>query len=505
MATKVQAAPPGQLQFPFPGTTGPHSIVEPLTSDDPNGPRQTDSLAFMVKLKAKPDLGRFQLMPRGEARKQAVYDAIVASSSDSQKSYIEIANQLKASGVIQGYETLYSPNMLIVHPVAAKMGEALKAFETPATKALYNAAGGTRIWPTPTSDADRGSSLIGKSAYGLDIVSGSARALPAPTEVPYGLTMIGAPQAWTQGADGAGLVFGSIDTGADVTHPAIRSQYRGLNADGTLTNDYNWADFDAKHSPAPVDSQGHGTHTIGTVLGTAGTVPIGVAPKAKWISTRALTGTSDNLLKALQWMQAPTKADGTAPDPRKAPDVVGMSWWTAPNYEDFFQESLENLRAAGIELVKSAGNNGPNPETISSPGQFPTITSVAAVSSKGQIASFSSRGPSPLPHTGSAPLWKPDISAPGVGVVSSVPGGYASYDGTSMAQPHMSGAILDILSKYPDMSHAQLIKALAAGATDAGATGRDLEFGYGIVNIPAALAAAAKASPEATEQPSFEF
>jgi subtilisin family serine protease len=148
--------------------------------------------------------------------------------------------------------------------------------------------------------------------------------------------------------------------------------------------------------------------------------------------------------------------------------------------------------------VKSAGNKGPGPETISAPGQFSSVTAVAAVDKDSQIAAFSSRGPSPLPHTGTGPLWKPDVSAPGVDVISSVPGNkYAAYSGTSMAQPHYSGAALAVLSKFPHLTPEQVADVLSKSARDLGARDRDLEFGTGLIQLPAALEYAAKRYPAA--------
>jgi len=317
-------------------------------------------------------------------------------------------------------------------------------------------------------------------------------------EVPFGIGMVGAPEANAAGADGSGLVYGSIDTGADSNHEALAAKYRGTNADGTQSHDYNWFDFGAGRSSKPVDPDAHGTHTIGTVVGGTDAMRIGVAPKAKWISVAGLKGGIDVRLKALQFMQAPTKLDGTAPNPALAPDVVGMSWWTGPKDSNVFRDSIDTLVAAGIEPVKSAGNNGPSPESGSSPSQYPAINAVAAVDAKGDVAEFSSRGPSALPHTGQTPAWKPDFAAPGVDVLSSVPGNkYAKYSGTSMAQPHFSGVLLALLTKFPNLTHDQITTVLKESATDAGAKGRDLEFGYGIVNIPRALEVAAAKFPNA--------
>jgi subtilisin family serine protease len=441
-------------------------------------------------------LTEIERMPRGAARKQAAFDRLVATAAESQKPFVELAEKLKASGAIAGYRSLVSPNMLVVDPTSSgRLKEIREAFQVDGVKAIYDQEA-HRVWAAPgtagVTDATAGvhQHRTGEPSWGLDVTSPLA-VTPAPSGIVWNLDMVGAPEAWKQGATGKGVTVGSIDTGTDVSHPAIHDNYRGLNADGTLTNDYNWYDPSNVASPFPTDEQGHGTHTVGTMVGHTSEANIGVAPEAKWVSAKALGFTShvsENMLTSMQWMLAPTKSDGSAPDPSKAPDVVGMSWWTGSPYEDFFQESVQNLVSAGIEPVKSNGNNGPAPETVSSPGQFAEVTSVAAVDKNGQIAYFSSRGPSPLPHTGKTPVFKPDVSAPGVDVVSSTPGGkYGRMSGTSMAQPHVTGVIADILSKYPTLSHQQLQSVLAKSSTDVGATGRDLEFGYGIVNVSKAL------------------
>jgi subtilisin family serine protease len=469
-------------------TPTPVAITTPVTS--------AASDALLIKLAARPAstlIRSIDAMPRGAERKAAAWNVLADVATTSQQPFIALAEQLKNSGAIQGYETLVSPNMLIVDPAAGKSREVFAQFQAlQGVKAIYDNNGAPLR--AASASLDRPALTHGNS-WGLDLAPGGRGAVTsaAPAELPYGLNMIGAPEAWKSGATGKGLVYGSIDTGADFTHEAIANKYRGQATDGTVSHDYNWMDWGSRRSPKPVDPDAHGTHTIGTVLGHTDAAPIGVAPEAQWISARGLTGGADVRLKSLQWMQAPTKHDGTAPDPAKAPDVVGMSWWTGPSTSDFFLESIQNLRLAGIEPVKSAGNKGPNPETISAPGQLRELNAIAAVGPDGQIAEFSSRGPSPMHTEGATPDWKPDFAAPGVGVLSSVPGNkYQQLSGTSMAQPHFSGVLLALMSKYPQLTHDQLGKILAKTSTDVGARGRDLEFGYGIVNIPAALAEAAR-------------
>jgi len=449
---------------------------------------------LVVKLGARPNLADVAKMPRGPERKALAWARITETAAVSQAPLIALAEQLKASGAIAGFETLVSPNALLIDPTGTGMKEVLDAFGAEkSVRAIYDGQGVVKFVNGAKATAEDGASLLGTKGWGLDVHDrGPVVNSISNRDVPYGLEMIGAPAANAVGADGTGLVFGSIDTGADFTHEAINSKYRGTHADGTTTHDRNWFDFGPKPSPVAKDFDAHGTHTIGTVVGDK----IGVAPNAKWISVAGLKGFIDVRLKALQFMQAPTMLDGTVPDPTLAPDVVGMSWWTGPPQSDVFQESIENLVAAGIEPVKSAGNNGPGPETGSAPSQFPGINAIAAVDRDGQIADFSSRGPSPLPHPKGGPFWKPDFAAPGVQTLSSVPGNrYQEMSGTSMAQPHFSGALLALLSKYPKLSHDQIITVLKESATDAGARGRDLEFGWGIINIPAALAAAQRLFP----------
>lgn len=442
---------------------------------------------LIVKLAARPDFTAIEQMPRGVARKQAAWNAIVATAEQALPPMTKLADELKTQGFVRSYTTLQSPGMLVLDVAAGKKLSVMNAFRNDAVAAIYDGENGRQVWPAVAQARD-GQSLLHAPTWGLDVIPGQRNAAP-PREVPYGVQLIGAPQAWSEGADGRGMVYGSIDTGADATHPAIAPAYRGTRPDGTQEHDYNWMDFGATPSATPKDYQGHGTHTIGTAVGSSESTAIGVAPGARWISAYGLTGQTVDTLRALQWMQAPTKRDGTAADAAKAPDVVGMSWWTGSNREGLFQESMQNLRAAGIEPVKSAGNQGPDGGTITSPGQLPEVLAAAAVDRNGKVANFSSRGPAPFPAGATTP--KPDFATPGVDVLSSTPGGkYGTMSGTSMAQPHLSGTVLDILSKFPQLTHDQLVQVLSTSAKDAGKPGRDFEYGWGIVQLPAALEAA---------------
>ncbi|MFC5183243.1 S8 family serine peptidase [Actinomadura harenae] len=276
--------------------------------------------------------------------------------------------------------------------------------------------------------------------------TGSTRAAVA-----WGVTDIKADQVWTRtGRRGEGIVVANVDTGAQYDHPALVRQYRGNNGDGTFTNDYNWYDPSGMcKSATPCDNNEHGTHTMGTMVGDDGQGErIGVAPGATWIAAKGCETDScsdTNLLAALQWMLAPTDHDNANPDPSRRPDVVNNSWGSPPSNEPMFEDVELAWAASGIMGVWANGNDGPNCGTAGAPGSRTINYSVGAYDPAGKAAPFSSRGP------GQDGLVKPNISAPGVDVRSSVPGGgYAELSGTSMATPHVAGAVALLWSARPE-------------------------------------------------------
>ncbi len=297
----------------------------------------------------------------------------------------------------------------------------------------------------------------------------------------WGLVKIGADKVWEMGIRGEGVVVAGGDTGYDWTHPAIKSKYRGYDAvSDTAVHDYNW--HDAIHSinplhgdtmpvpelnpcglsvPYPCDDNRHGTHTMGTMVGADSINKIGVAPGAKWIACRNMErgyGTPMSYLECFEWFLAPTDLDNANPDPAKAPHVINNSWSCPPmegcDTSNFFllESAVNALKAAGIVVVVSAGNTGGQGcGSVSTPAAiFENSFSVGATRSNDTIAGFSSRGPV---FVDSSERMKPDVSAPGVGVLSSIPGNrYARFSGTSMAGPHVAGAVALMISANPDLA-----------------------------------------------------
>jgi len=265
--------------------------------------------------------------------------------------------------------------------------------------------------------------------------------------VEWNIDRINAPVAWNNyGTRGEGIVVCNIDTGVQFDHPALVNSYRG-NVGGSFSHDYNWFD-PSTNSFAPFDDNGHGTHTMGTMVGDGGEGNrIGVAPGARWIAAKGCSGGScsgESLLAAAQWVLAPTDLNGANPNPAMRPNIVNNSWGGDMVMDTWFQDIVRQWIAAGIYPVFSVGNLGSSCWTAASPGDYPEAYSVGAFDISDHLAAFSSGGPT---YFGGI---KPDITAPGVDVRSAyLNSGYAFISGTSMAAPHVAGAVALLWSAAP--------------------------------------------------------
>jgi subtilisin family serine protease len=330
------------------------------------------------------------------------------------------------------------------------------------------------------------------------------------TAIEPGVSYIRAPEVWAQGYTGQGIVVAGADTGVQWDHPALKAHYRGW--DGAAANhDYNWHDSVhsgggacGANSPFPCDDHSHGTHTVGTAVGDDGAGnQIGVAPGAKFIGCRNMdqgNGKPSTYIECMEFFLAPYPVSGTTAqgDPAKAPDIT-INSWTCPTSEGCAQETLkaavEAQRAAGIMMVVAAGNSGSACSTVTDPpSHYDSAYTVGAISSaSGLIASFSSRGPVAVDGSGRV---KPDVTAPGVSVRSALRGGgYTSFSGTSMATPHVAGAVALLWSAEPalrqkiDLTENLLnTTAVPVSATECNSTGiPNNVYGYGKLDIKAAV------------------
>ncbi|MPZ26697.1 MAG: S8 family serine peptidase [Micromonosporaceae bacterium] len=320
--------------------------------------------------------------------------------------------------------------------------------------------------------------------------------------VEWGVANINADDVWNQfNVRGEGIVVANIDTGVQHNHPALVNQYRGT---ATGSHDYNWFD------PAgvcvvgvPCDNNGHGTHTMGTMVGDdGGSNQVGVAPRAQWIAAKGCESnfcTEGSLLASGQWVLAPTRIDGSDADPAMAPDTVNNSWGGGRG-DTWYQATINSWINAGIFPMFSAGNSGPACNTANSPGDNIPAYAVGAYDINNTIASFSSRGPSGV----SSSEIKPNVSAPGVAVRSSVPiNSYANFSGTSMASPHAAGVVALVWSAAPDLvgdiagTRAVLDQtARNVGATGCGGSTEDNNiFGEGRIDALAAVTLATGGGP----------
>jgi len=291
--------------------------------------------------------------------------------------------------------------------------------------------------------------------------------------------------AWREfGVSGAGVRVGSIDTGVDPTNPEIAGRIVA------------WHDFYAGR-PAPYDDNGHGTHTIGTMIGAGVTgAPIGVAPQATVVVAKALgpsgVGLPSDLLAAAQWMTDP---DGN-PATDDFPAVVDDSWSAGEANDPWFQQMVQSWVSLGIVPVFAAGNMGPAPSTIPSPASYPASIAVAALDESGAVAPFSARGPVLWTNAGGAGppagtlLAKPDLAAPGVDVVSATGDGYAVRSGTSQAAALVAGVVALVHQANPGLRPPQIAQVLRDTAVDLGPPGYDPDSGAGRVDALAAVARA---------------
>lgn len=344
-------------------------------------------------------------------------------------------------------------------------------------------------------------------------------ATSSPEAIEWNVSKINADDVWAMGFRGQSAVVAGEDTGYYWQHGALQAKYRGWNG---ISADHNHNWHDSIHSGGgscganslvPCDDHGHGTHTMGTMVGDdGGSNQVGVAPGAKWIGCRNMNvgdGTPETYIECFQFFLAPTDLAGQNADPTLAPDSINNSWGCPPsegcNTGNFatMDAVVQNLRAAGIAVVASAGNSGSSCSTVTDPAAiFDASITVGSTTSSDVASSFSSRGPVTVDSSNRR---KPDVAAPGSSVRSSLrssPTSYGTMSGTSMAGPHVAAAVALIVSAQPALrgdvdAIEDLIEQNTLPLTTAQGCGGDTSsqvpnnvYGYGRLDVEAAVQAA---------------
>jgi serine protease AprX len=430
-------------------STGNYLVDSGMTSIDPGlkavlaSSQGNEMLTVIVKLRQQADLSQVNGADHA-ARLQGVIRALQATAGATQGPLNGLLKARQAQGSVARFEPLWVFN----------------AFSVTATPAVIAELASQPDVLSITPDDIH----IVEASYGTPEAN---------------ISLVGAPSLWDMGVTGQGVVVASMDSGVDVSHPDLATRWRG--------GSNSWFDPYGQHPTTPTDLSGHGTWTMGIMVGgDAGGTSIGAAPSAQWAAVKIFDdqggSTATAIHQGFQWLLDP---DGN-PNTTDAPQVVNNSWTFAyPGCNLEFEPDLESLSAAGILPVFAAGNGGPYSDSSYSPANNPAAFAVGATDDNDQIYGYSSRGPTTC---GGSTGPYPEMVAPGVNVLSSdLLGGYQINSGTSLAAPHVAGGLALLLSVYPNLTATDQANALTASAVDLGVAGPDDVYGYGRLDLLAAF------------------
>jgi subtilisin family serine protease len=417
-----------------------------LTANAAAAVRPQRMVDVVVVLGSQADLGAVHAASR-PARLRAVEQSLRAHAGQTQKGVLSLLASRQAQGVAADIVPLWIANEVAVRATPAVVRELAARPDVREVRPEFTVA-----------------------------APAAATAAAATTTVEPNVALAGAPDLWSRGLRGQGIVVANLDTGVDASHPDLAARWRG--------GSNSWYDPNGQHPTTPTDVNGHGTQTMSLMVGgDSGGSSIGIAPDAKWIAVKIFndrgTATSTGIHQGFQWLLDPDGNPATA----DAPNVVNDSWTmaTASCALDF-QLDLRSLRAAGILPVFAAGNYGPGAGTVQSPANLPEAFAVGGTDNSDALYPYSSRGPSACSGT-----IAPKLTAPAVDIrTADLYGGYALDTGTSVAAPHVAGALALLLDAFPGLTADQQEAALEGGAVDLGATGVDNDFGYGRLDAFAA-------------------
>lgn len=430
--------------------------------------KEDEYLSCLVMLKeqvAPQELKHLKVKSNRDRHSSVIFE-LKNKKEKTQKDILTYLDEQKSSGLVKGYRSFWIVNAILI---SATKEEIEKIASRPEIEVVYPDYPVSLIAPVPEGT---NSSKTGVQDY---------------------LQTIGVRELWKRGYTGKGRLVCSFDTGVEWTHSALFYSWKGGLQGGNVSS---W--FDPFGSSFPVDANGHGTHTMGIMVGKTEAETLGIAFGAKWIAAGVIDRgknfdqTVADILQAFEWSIDPDGDPETIDD---VPDVINNSWGiplaAKPPCDQTFWSAIDNVEAAGIVVVFAAGNEGPSLMSLRTPADRATSStnsfSVGAVDAQVNgypIAPFSSRGPSGCDGISI----KPEICAPGVQVRSSyLNGTYKTLNGTSVAVPFISGAVALLREFNPEATAEEIKNALLLSATDLGSAGEDNDYGWGLLNLKKAL------------------
>jgi subtilisin len=297
----------------------------------------------------------------------------------------------------------------------------------------------------------------------IDFIELDGQAQILADEVPWGITRINAASAQAEGFTGTGIKVAVLDTGIDYNHPDLKANYLG---------GYDFVNKDND----PMDDHSHGTHVAGTVAAASNGIGVlGAAPQAGLYAVKVADSSGycsySNIIAGINWA-----VDNNA-------NIITMSLGGTSS-SSTLQSACDNAYSKGVVLVGAAGNSG---GAVIYPAAYSSVIAVSAVDSTNTRTSWSCYGS------------QVEFVAPGVSIKSTMPNGlYGFKSGTSMATPHVTGAVALLMStdvagtsydanRNGKWDPAEIRSRLQKTATDLGATGKDNYYGYGLVNAYTAV------------------